>query len=64
MNSENRCQEQRELIAALVMGELDSASTDQIQKHIAHCKDCHELYEALRSEEQEIRSTFETIAAT
>jgi len=62
MNGRNRCQDQRELIAALVMGELDSASRDQLQEHIAHCKDCHDLYEALCSEEQEIRSTFETIA--
>ncbi|MBL7154827.1 MAG: carboxypeptidase regulatory-like domain-containing protein [Phycisphaerae bacterium] len=62
MNSENRCQDQRELIAALVMGELDSALTDRLQKHMAHCKDCHELYEALCSEEEEIRSTFETIS--
>jgi len=62
MNSRNRCQDQRELIAALVMGELDSASRDRLQKHMAHCEDCHDLYEALCSEEQEIRSTFETIA--
>lgn len=62
MNGENRCEDRRELIAALVMGALDSARAERLQKHIAGCEECRGLYRALCGEETEIRSTFEAIS--
>ncbi|MHC4744739.1 MAG: carboxypeptidase regulatory-like domain-containing protein, partial [Planctomycetota bacterium] len=62
MRSENRCEDRRELIAALVMGELDSVSAEEVQKHIAGCDECRGLCDALCAEEREIRSAFEAIS--
>ena len=64
MNSNDACQDRREQIAALVLDGLDAATAKQLQKHIAGCKGCRALYQALCDEETEIRSTFATITAS
>jgi len=62
MNNHNDCQNRREAIAALVLGELQPKDADELEKHIDSCKICQSLYQALVDEEQTIRSVFKTIA--
>ena len=60
-NIEN-CDNLREQIAALVMGELDATTAEQVKQHIKGCQSCRKLYESMASEEQMIRSTFDILA--
>lgn len=61
MNKNNDCQNRREAITALVLGELEAKAVEQIKKHIDSCQVCRSLYDALLSEEEAIQSTFQTI---
>ena len=61
MNKNNNCQNRREAIAALVLGELEAESIEEIKKHIDSCQVCRSLYEALTTEEETIQSTFQAI---
>ena len=61
MNKNNNCQNRRETIAALVLGELEVQAVEQIIKHINSCRLCRSLYEAMLAEEKTIRSTFQAI---
>ena len=62
MNNNNDCQNRREAIAALVLGELEREVADELKRHIDTCKTCQSLYQALADEEKTIRSAFKTIA--
>ena len=62
MNNSNKCQDRREAIAALVLGELEASAADGLRKHIDVCEVCRSLYEALADEEEMIRSAFKAIA--
>ena len=61
MTNANDCQDRREKIAALVLGELEAPATDEIKKHIDACENCRLLYQALTAEEETIQSAFKAI---
>jgi hypothetical protein len=62
MINENNCQNRREEIAALVLGELEPKAADELRRHIESCETCKSLYRKLTDEEETIRSAFQTIA--
>jgi len=55
------CNEYRETIAALALGELPRDQVPAIEQHLKTCPTCSELYHALQQEEQVLRSTFQVI---
>jgi len=61
MNNNNDCQNQREAIAALVLGELETPAADEIKNHIDTCRNCRSLYQTMVEEEKTIRSAFKAI---
>ena len=61
MNNNKNCQNRREAIAALVLGELETPATDEIKNHIDTCRNCRSLYQAMVEEEETIRSAFKAI---
>ena len=61
MNNNKDCQNRREAIAALVLGELESPAADEIKKHIETCPDCRSFYQAMAEEEETIQSAFKAI---
>jgi hypothetical protein len=62
MSSNKNCQNRREAIAALVLGELSSDAADELNKHIDTCQSCRRLYQALTEEEETIQSAFRAIS--
>ena len=62
MNNQDNCQNRREEIAALVLGELELKAAEELQRHIESCQTCRLLFQALSDEEETIRSAFKTIA--
>lgn len=62
MINENNCQNRREEITALVLGELEPKAADELRGHIESCETCKSLYQELIEEEQTIRAAFQTIA--
>ena len=62
MINENNCQNRREEIAALVLGELEPKTADELRRHIESCEACQSLYQKLMDEEKTIRAAFQTIA--
>jgi outer membrane lipoprotein-sorting protein len=62
MINENDCQNRREEIAALVIGELEPKATEELRRHIESCRRCESLYQELVDEEKSIRTTFQKIA--
>lgn len=62
MSTNKECQNRREAIAALVLGELEPQAGDKLREHIDACETCRSLYQALTDEEESIRSAFNTIA--
>ena len=63
MTKKNDCQDRRDALAALVLGELDHSAADEIKKHMITCQHCRALYEALTAEEGTVRSALEAIDA-
>jgi len=61
MTDKNDCQNRHDTIAALVLGELEANTADEIKKHIESCEDCRLLYQALANEEEAVQSAFKTI---
>lgn len=61
MNTNNDCQNRREAIAALVLGELESSAADELKNHIDNCPDCRSFYQAMAEEEETILSAFKAI---
>ncbi|HUW17990.1 MAG TPA: zf-HC2 domain-containing protein [Sedimentisphaerales bacterium] len=61
-NQKNDCQNRREAIAALVLGEIEPQDADTLREHIAACESCRLLYQALTDEEESIRAAFEAIS--
>jgi len=61
MNDNTICENRREMIAALVLGELDTQSADELRLHISTCEACRQLYQAMSDEEAMICLTFEAI---
>ena len=61
MTSKKNCDNLRERIAALGMGELDATEAEQVKRHIKGCESCRKLYESMVAEEQMIRSTFDIL---
>ncbi len=61
MSDDMRCHNIREEIAALAMGGLEAAAAEPLERHMESCADCHSLYEAMRAEEDMIRSTFDVL---
>jgi len=61
MNNNKDCQNRREAIAALVLGELETPAADEIKNHIDTCMNCRSLYQAMVEEEDTIRSAFKAI---
>ena len=61
MNNNKDCQNRREAIAALVLGELEAPAADEIKKHIETCRNCRSVYQAMAAEEDTIRSAFKAI---
>jgi hypothetical protein len=62
MNATKPCKDRFEDIVALVMGELDSPSTHELQEHLALCDRCRAARDVLTEEEKEVRSGFEALA--
>ena len=62
MIRENDCQNRREEITALVLGELESKAVVELRRHIESCETCQSLYQAMTDEEVTIRSAFGAIA--
>ena len=62
MNNPTDCKNRRQVITALVLGELEPQAADELKRHIDTCKTCESFYQAIIDEEETIRSTFETIA--
>ena len=60
MNNDN-CQNRREAIAALVLGELETPAADEIKNHIDTCRNCRSIYQTMAEEEETIRSAFKAI---
>jgi len=61
MTTSNDCHNRREKIAALVLGELEAPTADEIKRHIDSCEICRLLYQALTAEEQTIQSAFKVV---
>ena len=61
MTPNNDCQDRRDTIAVLVLGELDNPAVDEIKKHMDTCRDCRALYQALTEEEEVVRSAFKAV---
>ena len=61
MTRNNDCQDRYSAITALVLGVLDGPAADEIKQHLHACRNCRELYEALREEEKTVRSTFKAV---
>ncbi|MGD8499493.1 MAG: hypothetical protein PVJ86_02535 [Phycisphaerales bacterium] len=61
MTNASDCQNRREMIAALVLGELQPLAADEIREHFDTCWRCRCLYQALVEEEETIRSAFKAI---
>ncbi|MHC4396799.1 MAG: anti-sigma factor family protein [Planctomycetota bacterium] len=61
MSQLNNCQNHREAIAALVLGELEPHAADRLKKHINACRACQRLYNALADEEKMIQAAFKSI---
>ena len=61
MNTGNDCQNRREAIAALVLGELETPAADELKRHIDTCRACRSFYQMLAEEEETIRSAFKAI---
>jgi outer membrane lipoprotein-sorting protein len=61
MSNKNDCQNRREAVTALVLGELEAAAADEIKNHIDTCRNCRLLYQALTEEEVNVRSAFKAI---
>ncbi len=62
MINERNCQNRREEIAALVLGELEPKAADELRRHIESCETCQSLYRKLMDEEETTRIAFQTIA--
>lgn len=62
MTTLRQCQDRREDIAALVLGELDPTAADQLNQHMNTCKVCRGFRDALADQETVLRSTFGAIA--
>ena len=62
MNNHEKCQERREDIAALVLGELDSTAAGQLERHVETCEPCRGFRDGLADQEVMLRSTFDAIA--
>ena len=62
MNGNSNCQDRRETIMALVLGELEAGAADELRRHIDTCRTCRDLYQALVDEEEMVRSTFDEVA--
>lgn len=45
----NECEKYREMISAMLDGELDAAGSEQLVAHLSLCAECRELYELLSS---------------
>ncbi len=64
MSDNNHCNNRRESIAALVLGELEADAAEELKEHISTCQTCRSLYQDLSAEEQTIKSAFATITNT
>lgn len=62
MNDFRQCDDCREDIAALVLGELDPPAAESLNRHIQDCERCRDFREALAAQEAELRSTFDVMA--
>jgi outer membrane lipoprotein-sorting protein len=62
MINKNDCKSRREQITALVLGELEPKSAEELRSHIESCETCKSLYQSLADEEESIRSAFKVIA--
>ena len=62
MNATKQCKDRFEDLVALVMGELDSAASRELQEHITLCDTCRQARDALVEEEKEVRAGFEALA--
>lgn len=45
----NKCKEYREMISAMLDGELDHAESERLIKHMSSCAECREMYELFSS---------------
>ena len=61
MSNKNDCQNRREAVTALVLGELETPAADEIKNHIDTCRNCRLLYQALTEEEETVMSAFKAI---
>lgn len=56
------CNDRKEAIVALVLGELDSPAAQELREHIECCQVCRGVRDALADEEKNVRSAFESLA--
>lgn len=61
MTKNNDCQDRHDAIAALVLGELEGPAADEIRQHMNACPNCRALHQALKEEEEIVRSAFKVI---
>ncbi len=62
MSDPEECQDRRESIVALVLGELDAIDVEELNQHLNTCDVCRGFREALADEETTVRSAFDAIA--
>jgi anti-sigma factor RsiW len=61
MNNHSKCQEYREAITALVLGELDTDTSTEVHQHLKNCPNCQNFRDALEKQELAIISAFDTV---
>ncbi|KPK75631.1 MAG: hypothetical protein AMJ79_10565 [Phycisphaerae bacterium SM23_30] len=62
MNRKKDCQDRREAIAALVLGELEGPAADELRRHLETCPACRQFHQTLTDEELTISSAFQILA--
>jgi len=61
MKKQSNCQNRREAIVSLILGELKPHAAEKLKKHIDTCKTCQHLYKMLANEEEMIQAAFKSI---
>lgn len=56
------CQDMRDSISALVMGELAPAAAEELRKHLESCEACRSARDAMAEEEKAVRAGFQALA--
>ena len=59
--SKTQCEDYREAVAALVLGELDTPTSAEVRQHLESCQGCRSFCEALEEQEKAVVTTFDIV---